>query len=44
MDSSTYYEIWNRIERAAFMPEPKKVKKWLTALNSFLIKPLGNLI
>ena len=41
MDSKTYYEIWNRIERAAFMPEPKKVKKWLTALNSFFNKTVG---
>lgn len=41
MDSKTYYEIWNRIERAAFVPEPKKIKKWLTALNSFFNKTVG---
>ncbi len=41
MDSKTYYEIWNRIERAAFMPEPKNVKRWLTNLNSFFNKIVG---
>jgi len=41
MDSTTYYEIWNRVERAAFMPEPKKVKGWLTNLNFFFNKIVG---
>ena len=41
MDSTTYYEIWNRIERAAFMPKPKEAKTWLTALNSFFNKTVG---
>ena len=41
MDSTTYYEIWNRVERAAFMPEPKKVKRWLTNLNSYFNKTVG---
>ena len=41
MDSKTYYEIWNRVERAAFIPEPKKVKGWLTNLNSFFNKIVG---
>ncbi|MBW1745396.1 MAG: hypothetical protein JRG74_11545 [Deltaproteobacteria bacterium] len=41
MDSKTYYEIWNRVERAAFMPEPKEVKKWLSSLNSFFNKTTG---
>ena len=41
MDSKTYYEIWNRVEQAAFMPEPKKVKGWLTNLNSFFNKTVG---
>ena len=41
MDSKTYYEIWNRVEQAAFMPEPKKVKGWLTNLNSFFNKIVG---
>ncbi len=37
MDSKVYYEIWNRVERAAFMPEPKKkhMRKWLVAFDSF---------
>ncbi len=41
MDSKTYYEIWNRVERAAFMPKPKNVKGWLTNLNSFFNKKVG---
>jgi hypothetical protein len=41
MDSKTYYEIWNRVERAAFIPEPKKVKGWLTNLNLFFNKIVG---
>lgn len=41
MDSKTYYKIWNRIERAAFMPKPKEAKTWLTALNSFFNKTVG---
>ncbi len=35
MDSKTYYGIWNRVERAAFMPERKRVKNWLTAFITF---------
>ncbi len=35
MDSKTYYEIWNRVERAAFMPKKRRVKKWLTAFITF---------
>ena len=38
MDSKTYYGIWNRVERAAFMPEKKRVKKWLTAFTTFYNK------
>ena len=41
MDSKTYYEIWNRVERAAFMPKPKEVKGWLINLNSFFNKIAG---
>ncbi|MBW2570597.1 MAG: hypothetical protein JRE47_14845, partial [Deltaproteobacteria bacterium] len=41
MNSKTYYEIWNRVERAAFMPKPKEAKTWLTALNSFFNKTVG---
>ncbi len=35
MDSKTYYETWNRVERAAFMPKKRRVKKWLTAFITF---------
>jgi len=38
MDSITFYEIWNRVERAAFMPETKSIKSWLTNLNSFFYR------
>lgn len=41
MDSKTYYEIWNRVERAAFIPDKKNVVKWLTAYNSFFNRIAG---
>ena len=41
MDSKAYYEIWNRIERAAFVPDENRVGNWLTAYNSFLNRITG---